>query len=144
MVGEGDFLESCKNLVKTLEIQGVIFVNSSNIEEVRAFYHLADVFVLPARFMMSANVVSEAWGFTINEALSAGLPVVTTDAVAANELISNGENGFVVKAEDVHELGNKILEVLKHVDFFKNNTQAIFETVNPSAQAKKFIEAINL
>ena len=41
----------------------------------------------------------------INEALAYGLPVISTDrCVAGVELIKNGENGFVVKADDVDSL----------------------------------------
>ncbi|MET0167294.1 MAG: glycosyltransferase family 4 protein [Vicinamibacterales bacterium] len=46
----------------------------------------------------------EPWGLVINEAMAAGVPVITTDAVgaAAGGLVRDGRNGFVVpeKAPD--------------------------------------------
>lgn len=50
----------------------------------------ADVFALPS--------VGEAYGIAVQEALSAGLPVVTSDAGAMPELV--GEGGIVVGAGD--------------------------------------------
>jgi glycosyltransferase involved in cell wall biosynthesis len=40
----------------------------------------------------------ETWGLVINEAMAAGVPVITTDAVgaAAGGLVQDGRNGFVV------------------------------------------------
>ena len=41
----------------------------------------------------------------INEALSQGLPVITTDkCIAGLELINSNENGFIVKCENKNEL----------------------------------------
>jgi glycosyltransferase involved in cell wall biosynthesis len=56
-------------------------------------YHRADAFVLPS--------VSDPWGLVINEAMSAGLPVITTSAPGAvDDLVADGENGFVVPPGD--------------------------------------------
>jgi glycosyltransferase involved in cell wall biosynthesis len=40
----------------------------------------------------------ECWGLVVNEAMAAGIPVITSDAVgaAAGGLVRNGRNGFVV------------------------------------------------
>jgi glycosyltransferase involved in cell wall biosynthesis len=50
----------------------------------------ADVFALPS--------VGEAYGIAVQEALTAGLPVVTSDAGAMPELV--GDAGLVVRAGD--------------------------------------------
>ena len=44
----------------------------------------------------------ETWGLVVNEAMAAGLPVVTTEAVgaAAGGLVVDGRNGFVVRERD--------------------------------------------
>jgi len=44
----------------------------------------------------------EPWGLVVNEAMHAGVPVVTTDAVgaAAGELVVDGRNGYVVPERD--------------------------------------------
>jgi glycosyltransferase involved in cell wall biosynthesis len=48
----------------------------------------------------------EPWGLVVNEAMTSGLPVVSTDAVgaAAGGLIVDGRNGFVVPEQDTAAL----------------------------------------
>jgi glycosyltransferase involved in cell wall biosynthesis len=44
----------------------------------------------------------EPWGVVVNEAAASGLPLVLSDRVgAAHDLLVDGENGFVVPADDV-------------------------------------------
>jgi alpha-maltose-1-phosphate synthase len=50
----------------------------------------SDVLVLPS--------ISEAFGLVVTEALACGLPVVVTPHVGASDLITDGQDGFVVPA----------------------------------------------
>src|SRR5262249_49911910 len=53
--------------------------------------------VLPSRY--------DGWGVVINQALAAGLPIITSDAVGAGlDLVENGINGLRVNAGDVDML----------------------------------------
>jgi glycosyltransferase involved in cell wall biosynthesis len=62
----------------------------------------ADVFIHPARH--------DGWGVVIHEALAAGLPVIATrETGAAYDLVQDGENGFLVNAEDEDALVKRIL-----------------------------------
>ena len=63
-------------------------------EELAQRYVDADVFALLSRH--------ETWGVVVNEAAASGLPLVLSDRVgAAYDLLQNGENGFLVPADDV-------------------------------------------
>jgi glycosyltransferase involved in cell wall biosynthesis len=63
-------------------------------EELAQRYVDADVFALLSRH--------ETWGVVVNEAAASGLPLVLSDRVgAAHDLLRDGENGFVVPADDV-------------------------------------------
>jgi glycosyltransferase involved in cell wall biosynthesis len=56
-------------------------------------YVEADIFALLSRH--------EPWGVVVNEAAATGLPLVLSDRVgAAHDLLRDGENGFVVRADD--------------------------------------------
>jgi len=73
------------------------FLGYVDRDELPRWYAAADALVLPSR--------SEPWGFPLNEAAAAGLPLVATDAVGAvRELIEDGVNGFLVPAGDVEAL----------------------------------------
>ena len=57
----------------------------------------ADVFVLPSRY--------DGWGVVVNQALAAGLPIITSDEVGAGfDLVEPGSNGFRVRAGEVDDL----------------------------------------
>ena len=57
----------------------------------------ADVFVLPSRH--------DGWGVVINQAIGAGLPIISTSAVgAAVDLIDHGANGLVIPPGDLDAL----------------------------------------
>ncbi len=69
----------------------------------KRYYQAADVFVLPTR--------EDIWGLVVNEAMSYSLPVISTDKCnAALELIEQGENGFIIPADDYMELKDRIKE----------------------------------
>lgn len=50
----------------------------------------------------------------INEAMAFGLPVITMDKfVAGEELIENGENGYIVHTDSPQEISNAINQILQ-------------------------------
>jgi glycosyltransferase involved in cell wall biosynthesis len=55
-------------------------------------YLAADVLVLPSVF--------DTWGLVVNEAMAAGLPVIVSERVGCvDDLVIDGETGFVIKAD---------------------------------------------
>jgi glycosyltransferase involved in cell wall biosynthesis len=67
----------------------------------------SDVFVHPARH--------DGWGVVIQEALSAGLPVIATRQTgAAYDLVEEGKNGFLVEADNEDELYKRIVWFSEH------------------------------
>ena len=87
------------DLVKKLGLQNIKFINFMPKEQLKRYYQLSDLFVLPTR--------EDIWGLVINEAMANGLPIISTDkCIAALELVK--ENGFIVPAESARELADKI------------------------------------
>ena len=83
--------------LKRLAPPNVRFVGRLERDTLVPWYAAADAFVLPSR--------SDQWGMVLNEAATAGLPLVSTDAPgAAHDLIEDGVNGFRVPAGDVGAL----------------------------------------
>ena len=113
-----DYLE----LVKELRLDGVHFVPFQPKEQLKKYYRAADAFVLPTR--------SDVWGLVINEAMSLGLPVVTTDrCVAGLSLIQDGINGYLVPVDDESVLAEK-LDTLLAGDC-REMGKAALETIRP-------------
>ncbi len=68
-------------------------------EELPAYYHAADVFVL------ASHLRAEAFGIVLLEAMAAGLPVVSTKLGTGTSVVNqHGVTGFVVPPADPHVL----------------------------------------
>jgi glycosyltransferase involved in cell wall biosynthesis len=66
-------------------------------ERLSEYFAKSDIFVLPSRH--------DGWGVVINQALAAGLPIITSNAVGAGcDLVENSVNGMRVAAGDVDAL----------------------------------------
>ncbi len=95
------------NIIEKYNIKNVHFIGFQNKEDLKKYYFASDVFVLPTR--------EDIWGLVVNEAMSCGLPVVTTERCNAGlELIDNKINGFVVPVEDEEALYEAMNYSLNH------------------------------
>jgi len=79
-------------------------------------YGAADLFVLPSAFDPFASVVLES--------LSSGTPVITGCQVGAAELITHGENGFVVQDYTPDTLADAMVSFLKTPDKIRMSQKA--------------------
>lgn len=90
--------------VEEYRLDNVHFLDFMQKEKLSNYYLAADVFVLPTR--------EDIWGLVIGEAMSFGLPIVTTDkCVAGVELLKHG-GGIIVPIEDVEALSRAIRKIL--------------------------------
>lgn len=77
--------------------------------ELPAFYGLADGFVHVA--------LADQWALVINEAASAALPIVASEACGASaELVQDGLNGFVVNAPDSRSIADALVKLMSAGD----------------------------
>ncbi len=82
-------------------VPGVTFVGPVGQSDLAAEMGRADCLVLPSR--------NDSFGMVVAEALATGLPVVVSDMVGAAELVSPGENGWIVAAGDQEALAARML-----------------------------------
>lgn len=76
------------------------YVGALNAQALAALYRQADVMVLPT--------LSEGLSHAVLEALSFGMPVITTAASGVGLLVTHGENGFIVLEADVEALARAL------------------------------------
>jgi glycosyltransferase involved in cell wall biosynthesis len=106
LVGSG----SAERELRARAGERVRFTGALPRDEVAAWYRRADAFVLPSR--------SEPWGMVLNEAATAGLPLVATEGVgAARELIEDGVNGFRVPVGDERALAEALRRLADDATF---------------------------
>lgn len=97
------------SMVDEFDLNNVHFLDFKSKEELSKYYKAADIFVHPTR--------EDIWGLVINEAMSYGLPVITTQKCNAGlELIENGKNGFIIPINDVNALKESILNAIENLD----------------------------
>ena len=105
-----------------LASDNVVFLGHKSKEELRKYYRAADVFVLMTR--------GDAWGLVVNEAMSCGLPVITTDkCVAGLELVENGVNGFLIDSESWRKCADSLKILFENDDMCKAMGRASLEKI---------------
>lgn len=92
VVGKDKFEKRYRSLAKSLGCsQRVHFMGMQN--QMLPFYQVADALLLPTLYDPFPNVILEA--------MSCGLPVITSTSCGGSEFISSGKNGFVVDALNI-------------------------------------------
>jgi glycosyltransferase involved in cell wall biosynthesis len=110
IVGDGSALDSLKKLVNDMGINDKVYF-AGRRRDVERFYKSATISVIPSTY--------EAFGNVIPESLSCGTPVIAFKnnppivRNAVEELITNGENGFIVKEFSELSLKESIEEALE-------------------------------
>ena len=115
VAGEGPMLPALEKQTQRSGSTSVHFTRRAveGKTEKDVLFSLADVFVLPSRRAR----IAEAWGLVLNEAASAGLPIVVSAMVGAvGDLIRPGESGVVIPDADEPALAAAILHLLTDRD----------------------------
>jgi glycosyltransferase involved in cell wall biosynthesis len=104
LVGEGTQREALLGLSSRLGHASVLFPGYVPYERLPRFYCASDAFVFPSH--------SDTWGMALNEAMAAGLPIITTSATGAiGDLVVAGGNGLVVPPSQPARLGAAIRQL---------------------------------
>ena len=109
IMGDGPAKERLQGMVPNEFQNRIIFAGSIPFEQRVTHFQDADALVHPARH--------EGWGVVIQEAMAAGLPILSTrDTEAAVTLVQDGRNGFLVPTNDVEALYQQIRWLVEHPD----------------------------
>ena len=84
-----DTLSSRRTLIPHLFVHNNLHNNSDDLV---ALYQQCDIFAFPTR--------QENLGLVAIEAMACGLPVVITDVCATNEVVTDGQSGFLIGLDD--------------------------------------------
>jgi len=108
VVGSGPMDAEWRALATTLGLsEKVVFLGEVSDEELPAYYHACNVFVLPACER------SEAFGAVQIEAMASGLPVVCTELGTGTSYVNvHGQTGWVVPTRDPTALAAAIGDLL--------------------------------
>jgi len=80
----------------------------------------SDVFdLIPMCDIAVASSIREGLPVNIMESLACGVPVVAADNRGHRALVKNGENGFLTKLDNAHELAERVLEIIENDDVYR-------------------------
>lgn len=122
IIGNGPLKQEYLKQIKKLNLKNVEIKDFVPQEELRRIYANANALVL--------NSKGDVWGLTISEAMTYGLPIISTrTCLAGTELIENGINGYLVN-DDEKELQEELQKMLKltkqqQEEIAKNNIEKI-------------------
>ncbi len=107
--GEGNAMEELKNQVADLGLNDRIkFFGHYTKEQSPIIYNRADIFVMPS--------LNEGMSNNLLEALASGMPALMTPVGGAEELVVDGENGFLIETENSDVIANKLEYLIENLD----------------------------
>ncbi|MFH1194743.1 MAG: N-acetyl-alpha-D-glucosaminyl L-malate synthase BshA [bacterium] len=116
LIGDGPDRSDCERMVRELNLQKeVLFLGKQDgLSEILS---CADIFLLPSQ--------SESFGLAALEAMSCGLPVISSSVGGIPELVVHNETGFIAEFGDVDRMAKYAINLLtnekKYSIFSKNS-----------------------
>ena len=119
--------DSYRSFVLKNRLDNIHFIEFKPKNELSNFYKCADLFVHPTR--------EDIWGLVINEAVSYGLPVITTDRCVAGLEMIDSNCGKIIKSESIKQLASAITTCLSNnYNFYKITDIAKKYTIDEMVQ----------
>lgn len=107
VVGSGAFREKLDELAEKLHVTDLIqYVGTVPYDQLEKSYQYADIFVLTSLYEGMPAVVLEAMG--------CGLPIVASNVGGNNEIVREGENGFLISGDDSKKLAKNLAELINN------------------------------
>jgi glycosyltransferase involved in cell wall biosynthesis len=105
LVGDGPDRENLRRVANELGVFDRVRFTGTR-EDIGALLEAADVFVFPS--------LSEGLGLAPIEAMMKGLPVIASRIGALQEIVADGESGFLVAPGSVEEFANSMLNLYRN------------------------------
>lgn len=109
VVGTGAHRGELDFLAEKLGVSDLIrYVGMVPYDQLEKSYQYADIFVLTS--------LSEGMPSVILEAMGCGLPIIASDVGGNNEIVHEGDNGYLIPGDNPHLLAEKILTLINNAD----------------------------
>jgi len=134
LVGEGDEKQNLKKQLKRRKISNVKILGGVEHEESLKYFYKAAVFLHPT--------YDDEFPVAVLEAMSTGLPVISTSVGEISKLVKSGENGFLCQPGDIPCFVKAIkrLTNLKKRESFGQISREIAERYSEKKMKNIFLE----
>jgi len=114
VVGDGELRPLYQQMCINLKVSDYfVFAGSVSREKLLLLYKIADLFVLPS------TTLAESFPLVLLEAMSSGLPIITTTIGALPEIVGYGKAAKLVRPRDIGELAEAILQLIANEELAK-------------------------
>ncbi len=115
LVGDGPDRAECERLARELGVaDAVLFLGKQ--EALVEILSASDIFLLPSQ--------SESFGLSALEAMSCGLPAITTSVGGLPELNVHGETGYICEIGDVERMAKYAVELISNPSRYARFSEA--------------------
>ncbi|CAO6124620.1 RfaG Glycosyltransferase [Candidatus Pelagibacterales bacterium] len=139
IIGDGPLKKKLLQKINNLKLNNISILGFKSQNQLRFYYSLADVLILPSEY--------ETWGLVINEAMSAGVPCIVSDSCgAAKDMIIKYKTGFQYKNGNINQLIKLINLIINNKDILfdlKKNTFLYSRKFSLNKTVEGFLNAIN-
>jgi len=142
LAGEGELLETCKELVKQNHIEkSVLFPGVFKAEQLEQWLSEATAFVQHS--ITAPNGDMEGTPVIILEASLAGLPVISTFHAGIPDVIIDGKTGLLVNEGDIEGMTRNMIWILDNPEKAKEIGMAGKENIWKNFNMKKHIKTLD-
>lgn len=105
-IGEGEDLRDIQDYItlKNLD-EKVILAGKMKSDEIAQFLNAADLFIMGS--------FKEGWSTSLSESIACGIPSCVTKFSSANEIIQDGNNGYVIENRNTNLFVERMFDAIK-------------------------------
>ncbi len=135
LIGDGPDRYECERLARDLDLQkDVIFLGKQ--DGLVKILNAGDVFLMPSQ--------SESFGLSALEAMSCGVPVVSTSVGGLPELNIHNETGYIAEIGDIDRMAKYAIELLtnekRYNSFSKNSRDRAVKNFDKNLIVPKYVK----
>jgi N-acetyl-alpha-D-glucosaminyl L-malate synthase BshA len=130
MLGDGPDRALAEARCRELGIsEDVMFLGKQT--DIHSFLCFSDIFLFPS--------ASESFGLAALEAMAQSVPVVSTTAGGVKEVVSHGQNGYLVEVGDIKKMASYAIKLLHDEALRETFGKRALQAVKENFQAKKIV-----
>jgi len=133
LVGEGSSKIEIQEKIQKYNLNDAVEMLGFR-SDIKELLNDSDIFLLPSYF--------EGLPLSILEAMSMGIPTLSTKVGGISEIISDGENGFLIEPGNLRDFELKLLELIKNLELREKFSQVGQETIRKKFSLEQMVENI--
>lgn len=116
LVGDGEQLQDVKDYVKNYDLHTVKVLGSIDYSNVSTIYALSDIFIIPT--------LEDNWSLVVPEAMSCGLPILSSKYNGCWPELVKPENGWVFDPLNKNNFTETLVKAIENIEKWKEMGEA--------------------